>query len=45
MLNQVKREELVLMDDQENQEDRVRRELPVSMGLMDHREYQDDLVV
>jgi hypothetical protein len=45
MLNQVKREELVLMDIRENQGDLVRRELLVSMGLMDQMEYQDDPVV
>jgi hypothetical protein len=41
----VKREELVLMDSQENQADQVRRELLVPMGLMGQMEYQDDLVV
>jgi hypothetical protein len=45
VLNQVKREELVLMGCQESQEDKARRELQVSMALMGHMEYRDDLVV
>jgi hypothetical protein len=45
MLNQVKREELVLMDSQEDQGDPARRELLGSMDLMGLMEYQDDQVV
>jgi hypothetical protein len=45
VLNQVSREELVLMGSKESQEDQARRELQVSMALMGHTEYQDDLVV
>jgi hypothetical protein len=45
MLNQVKREELVLMDSQENQEDQARRELLGPTDLMGQMEYQDDQVV
>jgi hypothetical protein len=45
MQNQVKREDLVLMDTQENQEDQAKRELLESMDLMGHMEYQDDQVV
>jgi hypothetical protein len=45
MLNQVKREELVLMDNQEDQGDQAKRELLEPMDLMGQMEYQDDQVV
>jgi hypothetical protein len=45
VLNQVNREDLVLVGSQEGQEDEARRELQVSMVLMGPVEYQDDLVV
>jgi hypothetical protein len=45
MLNQVKREELVLMDSQENMGDQAKRELLGFMDPMGHLEYQDDQVV
>jgi hypothetical protein len=45
VLNQVTREDLVLMGSKEGQEDKVRRELQVSTVLTGHMEYQDDLEV
>jgi hypothetical protein len=45
MLNQVKRDELVLMDNQEDQGDQAKRELLGTLDLMGQKEYQDDQVV
>ena len=44
VLYQVSKEDLVLMGSLESQEDKARREPQVSMVLMGHMEYQDDLV-